>query len=110
MLEPLRIAMTRHRATCSAITILEVNAGLLKGEEQETELLLSALKVAPVSRDIAALAGGYVRAYGPSDDVEGPDAIIAATAVLGGYCLWTGNRRHYPVPRLKFWRRRETAG
>ena len=108
ILAPLRVAMKRHRAACSAITVLEVQAELRKGEEQATELLLSAMRVAPVSREIAALAGGYVRVYGPSHGVEGPDAIIGATAVLGGYSLWTGNRRHYPIPRLKFWRHGET--
>lgn len=48
------------------------------------------------------MAGEYIRRYRKSHSVELGDALIAASAVVSGAALWTRNRKHYPMPELKF--------
>ena len=48
-------------------------------------------------RDIAGLAGDYVRRYGPSHGTDPIDALIAATAKTHGLALATLNLKHFPM-------------
>jgi tRNA(fMet)-specific endonuclease VapC len=95
--------------SCSALSILEVQVGVKKGEETKTALFLGSLKVFDVTRQIADKAGALVReqkAKGVTLDL--PDAVIAATCLLHDLNLVTYNTRHYlpagltfhPLPRL----------
>jgi hypothetical protein len=82
----------------SAITVAELFAGI-KGE-RETQVLdrfLLALAVLPVTEEIGRLAGQYRREYGPSHGTGLADALIAATAIVGGLSLATFNRRRFPM-------------
>lgn len=88
---------------CSALSILEVQAGVKKGEEAKTDLFLGALKVFDVTRQIAGKAGALIReqrAKGVTLDV--PDAVIAATCQLYELILVTYNTKHYPTEALTF--------
>ncbi len=89
---------------CSALSILEVQAGVKKGEEEKTDHFLNALKVFDVNRDISNRAGRIVREYRSKGiTLDLPDAVIAATCIQYDLILITGNRRHYPIPELEFY-------
>ena len=89
---------------CSAISVLEVQLGVkTKEEEGKTSSFLESLKVFDVSMDIAKIAARLIREYkakGVTIDI--PDSIIASTCILHDLILVTYNRRHYPIPELKF--------
>jgi predicted nucleic acid-binding protein len=89
---------------CSAISVLEVQLGIkTKEEEGKTSSFLESLKVFDVSMDIAKIAARLIREYkakGVTIDI--PDSIIASTCILHDLILVTYNRRHYPIPELKF--------
>jgi predicted nucleic acid-binding protein len=89
--------------SCSALSILEVQVGVKKGEETKTGLFLGSLKVFDVTRQIADKAGVLVReqkAKGVTFDL--PDAVIAATCLLHDLNLVTYNTRHYSLAGLIF--------
>ncbi len=35
--------------------------------------------------------------------IDMADALVAAAAATAGLLLWTRNRRHYPMPHLRFY-------
>ena len=89
--------------SCSALSVLEVHAGIKKGEEEKTDLFLGSLIVIDVTKKIseqAAMAIREKRAQGVSIDI--PDAIIAATCLTHGLTLVTYNKKHYPFENLTF--------
>jgi predicted nucleic acid-binding protein len=51
---------------------------------------------------IGRQAGDYLARYAKSHGVEIADALVAAAAAMSGLRLWTLNRRHYPMPGLRF--------
>lgn len=87
---------------CSALTVAEIEAGMLKGEEQTTRQLINGLQVQNVDSSIAMKAGQFIRTYrskGQTLDIV--DSVIAATAVIKNLVLVTANARHYPMPEIK---------
>ena len=89
--------------SCSALSILEVQVGVKKGEEAKTDLFLGSLVVVDVTRKIAdkaAVSIRELRAKGVTIDL--PDAIIAATCLVHGLTLVTYNKKHYPFSKLAF--------
>ena len=89
--------------SCSALSILEVQVGVKKGEEVKTDHFLGALTVIDVTKQIAEKAAVSIReqrAKGVTIDL--PDAIIAATCILHRFTLVTYNKKHYPFPSLAF--------
>jgi predicted nucleic acid-binding protein len=86
----------------SPVTAAEIWHGARKHEETEISTLFSSLECVPVSLEIGVKAGEYVRRYGPSHGVELGDALIAATASAHHVPLWTENKKHYPIPEIRF--------
>lgn len=87
---------------CSPISIIEVQLGVRNGEEEKTLELLDSLDVCNIDRDIANLAGEYIRDCKKRGiGLEIPDAIIAASCVFNGLTLVTYNKKHYPIRGLK---------
>jgi len=84
------------RLAISAVTRLEIHAGMAPDEEYATQKLLSRFVTYGLDRDTADRAGDYIRA-GRSKGVtlSVPDAIIAATAVSHNVTLVTLNRAHF---------------
>ena len=82
----------------STVTVAEIYSGVRnKKEESEIERLFSVFPVIAVTDDIARLAGKLVNQYRPSNSVEIPDAIVAATCLISDADLNTLNIKHYPM-------------
>ena len=89
--------------SCSALTLLEVQVGVKKGEEAKTELFLGSLNVFDVTRPIAGKAASLMRAQKAKGiTIDLPDAIIAATCLHHRLVLVTYNTKHYPAGTLTF--------
>lgn len=89
---------------CSALSVIEVEFGMRKGEEKATSNFLGALRVEPVDANVARLAATYMRQHqrkGTTLDLV--DASIAATCVARGLLLVTYNVKHYPVAEVMFY-------
>lgn len=89
--------------SCSALSILEVQVGVKKGEEAKTDIFLGSLTVFDVTKKIAdkaALSIREQRAKGVTIDL--PDAIIAATCMVHRLTLVTYNKKQYPFANLAF--------
>ncbi len=88
---------------CSAISVLEVQVGVKRDEEEKTDQFFRSLRIMDVSRDIARRAGQLIRGGKTKGwTVELPDAIIAGTCLVHDLVLVTCNKRHYPFDGLKF--------
>jgi predicted nucleic acid-binding protein len=89
---------------CSALSILEVQLGVKKGEEEKTDLFLRSLRIFDVNIEIANKAAQLIRenkAKGVTIDL--PDAIIASTCILHDLILVTYNTKHYPISEIEFY-------
>ena len=85
-------------AVLSSITVAELFAGVRNDQEtDDVEKYVESVQVAPVSTDIAKLAGLYRKKYGKSHGVGIVDAIVAATAATCVAELKTQNVKHYPM-------------
>jgi len=89
------------RLVYTPISIAEIHAGLRAGEEGSIEAFFSALDAIPLDNEIGEKAGEYLRKYAKGHGVELADAFIAAVASLRDLCLWTLNRKHYPMPDIE---------
>ncbi len=88
---------------CSSLSVLEVEVGVKKGEEEKTMSFLKSLKIFDVNLEIAWNAAQLIR----ENRIKGitmdlPDAVIASTCILNNLILVTCNTKHYPIPELKF--------
>jgi predicted nucleic acid-binding protein len=89
---------------CSPVSRAELEHGARPGEEALLEDLFSALLVLPIDDAVGAQAGKYLRQYHRSHAVELGDALIAATAFVHGFPLWTRNRKHFPMRDITLFR------
>lgn len=90
---------------CSPVSIIEVQLGVKNGEAKKTSEFLNSFQIYPVERNIANLAGEYIRKYKKKGvKLEIPDAIIAATCVLHDLILVTYNPKHYHYKGLKIYK------
>ena len=88
---------------CSALSVLEIQLGVKKGEEEKTDRFLKSLRIFDVDMEIANKAAKLIRrdkARGVTLDL--PDSVIAATCILHGLILVTYNTKHYPISKKKF--------
>jgi predicted nucleic acid-binding protein len=92
----LEVLAERGALMISALSVAEVEQGVRPGEEERTRLLLRALPVVAVDRDVAEKAGELVRQLrGRRETLGLADAVIAATCLLHGLSLVTLNVRHF---------------
>jgi len=87
---------------CSAVAWAEVYAGLRPGEEPLTRAFFEARGEVVLDAAAGRRAGAYLALYGRSHAVEIADAMVAAAAATAGLHLWTLNRKHYPMPDVRF--------
>ena len=87
----------------SPVSSAEIWQGARPNEQERTSRLFRPLLCVPIDESIGILAGGFLRMYGKSHNLELPDALIAASAHQSQASLWTRNRKHYPMPELSFY-------
>lgn len=85
---------------CSVISVAEIHAGMHPEERAATLNLLDSLVLVPVSRRIAELAGEF-KQRSKNRRLELADCLIAATALIEGATLATGNVKDYPVKEIR---------
>jgi len=86
----------------SAITHLEVYAGMRPKEEESTKAFLDGLVSIDVDTAVARRAGDLIKGLSLRGITISPaDGIIAATAEMLGVPLLTNNVDHYPFPHLQ---------
>jgi hypothetical protein len=88
---------------CSALSVLEVQLGVKKGEEEKTDRFLRSLRILDVNMEIANKAAQLIQEYKVKGmTVDLPDAVIASTCILHDLILVTYNTKHYPFTEIKF--------
>ena len=90
---------------CTAVQWAEIHAGIRPGEEALTEAFLEARGQIVLDATTGRRAGAYLARYGRSHGLELADALVAAAASTSGMRLWTLNRKHYPMPDVRFYER-----
>ena len=88
---------------CSPVSVAELWHGARKSEYDALSGLFRSLTCTPLDGVAGQLAGDYLRQYRASHGLELGDALTAAAATTHSAALWTRNRRHYPMPGLKFY-------
>ena len=89
---------------CSPISIIEVQLGVKKDEEEKTSAFLNSLEIYSIDREIANLTSKFLREYKKKGiTLEIADTIIGATCVLHDLVLVTYNVKHYPFKEIKFY-------
>lgn len=99
--EWLRLGASSEPVFYSPVTAAELWQGARNKEEAAIGTLLSALTCAPIDEQIGRRAGDYLRTYRASHGTELGDALIAATAAVHGWAVWTRNRKHYPMKDIE---------
>ncbi|MDA3918707.1 MAG: PIN domain-containing protein [Deltaproteobacteria bacterium] len=69
-------------------------------EENGTKLFLSRIKTESVDQRIVDAAGALYRKWNPSHGIDVNDAILAATVMQTGGCIYTLNTRHFPMSEI----------
>jgi predicted nucleic acid-binding protein len=89
---------------CSALSVLEVQLGVKRGEEEKTGHFLKHLRVFDVNREIVSKSAQLIREYkGKGVTLDISDAVIASTCILHDLILVTYDRKHYPIGELEFY-------
>ncbi len=90
---------------CTAIAWAEIYAGIRPGEEPITQAFFEARGEIVLDGLVGRRAGAYLARYSGSHGLELADALVAAAAAASGVYLWTLDRKHYPMPDLRFYDR-----
>jgi predicted nucleic acid-binding protein len=88
----------------SIVSMAEVHAGVLPGEEERTARLLDLFDILPLTETLAKKAGELAaarRRLGRGSTLD--DMMIAATALEHGYQLYTTNKKDFETPKLAFY-------
>ena len=97
-----RLANSEPVPLCSSVSIAEIWCGARPRETETIDRLFASLPAVPADAQVGRQAGEFLGRYGKSHGVELGDALIGATAIVHGLRLWTRNRKHYPMPGLRF--------
>jgi hypothetical protein len=88
---------------CTPINVAEVWSGARPNEEHVTGKLFDAITCLNIDAEIGRLAATQLKTFAKSHNLDLPDVLIGATALKHRLLLWTRNRKHYPLPGLKFY-------
>lgn len=98
----LRALGRQERLAISAVTRLELHAGLVESERFRTQKLVSRLVTFAIDAETADRAGDWIRQSRQQGKMLSvPDAIIAATALLQNLTLVTLNPKDFAVSGLR---------
>lgn len=93
--------MERGLLSISAITHLEIYAGMRKGEESATAEFLDNMVTVPVDESVACSAGNIICNLKAKGLTMSPmDSIVAVSALFAGVPLITNNIDDYPVSSI----------
>ena len=85
----------------SPISIEEIWRGLREGEEPAAARLINALRIAPIDRAAAMMAGVWRREHAlAGTTLHQADCLIAASTLRIGGRLATGNPADFPMPEV----------
>ena len=87
---------------CTPVSVAELWHGARRSEHSILANLFEALICVPITAAIGRQAGEYLHRFHKSHGVELGDALIAGAAAIHGAQFWTRNRKHYPIPKLRF--------
>jgi predicted nucleic acid-binding protein len=73
-------------------------------EKQDTLLFLTMFKTVAVDQQIVDLAAELYRKWNPGYGVDINDTFLAASAMLTGGVIYTGNTKHYPMSEIKVYK------
>lgn len=91
-----------HDLAISPVSVLEIMAGALPKEVDDTRALLDGIPLVPLEREVAHQAASLMREERQRGrTLSLPDAVIAATALHSDATLLTYNVRHYQLPGLR---------
>jgi predicted nucleic acid-binding protein len=79
------------------VQVSEIHAGLRETEKERINSFLRTLKTVIIDYEIGRLAGEFMRQFKKSHNVTIADSLIAASARVNSFKLWTLNRKHYPM-------------
>jgi predicted nucleic acid-binding protein len=86
----------------SPICIAEIQLGVKEIEIEKTNLFLDSLEIFDLTREVANLAGKYIRDYrNLGITLNFIDTLIAATCIVNCLVLITFNLKHYKISDLK---------
>ncbi|HEY6333288.1 MAG TPA: type II toxin-antitoxin system VapC family toxin [Blastocatellia bacterium] len=86
---------------CSAMTVVEIYAGIRPPELVMTQAFLDGLEHYTVDRELGCYAGLLKNEWAKQGrTLSAPDVVIAATALAHKLVLMTDNRKDFPMPRL----------
>ena len=88
---------------CTPIASAEIYAGIRPGEEPITQAFFDARGEIVLDANVGRRAGAYMARYARSHGVELADALVAAAATMSETHLWTLNKKHYPMPDVRFY-------
>ncbi len=84
------------RLGLSTVSVFELAAGKPAGIEQERKALLQTMRILPLTYEHAERGGIIFRVLREKgEEIEPPDAMIAAVALVEGEPLITANARHF---------------
>lgn len=93
-----REAVADGEAVASVLSRVEIEGGMRSAERQPVARLMGALDLVPVTDEIAARAGAYLRAYrGSHQGIDIVDYVIGGTADVLSADLLTLNVKHFPM-------------
>lgn len=86
---------------CSAMTVMEIYAGMRPHESTLTQAFLDGMEHYPVDRDLARYAGLLKNEWERQGrTLSAPDVVIAATALVHKLVLVTDHRKDFPMSQL----------
>lgn len=91
---------TEYELWIGAVQRAEIVFFMRKSEENDTLLLLSQFKTAPLDQSIVDVGGTLYRKWHPSHGLDINDALLAATVMQTGGKIYCLNLKHYPMPEI----------
>jgi len=91
------VQTTRGLVFITPVQVAEITAGVRPKESDRVHEFLNALNLVNLGREEGLKAGEFMGAFGKSHSLTLADALIAAVVKNYSYCLWTLNRKHYPM-------------
>jgi predicted nucleic acid-binding protein len=97
-----RLASAGEMLAVSPVNIEEVVRGLKAGESDSARRLFAGLEVLPLRQEEAWQSGLWRSQFAAKGvTLSQADCLVAATALLAGAKLATGNPAHFPMPELE---------